>query len=130
MNTFDPKKVSVIADGTYITGFMDGTMVSAEKNEDDGTMHVGAQGDTTFSWSADDTATVTLTLKQNSPSLKHFINLSKNKKVFAFHVMDANTNGLKVGGNECVVLRRPNIEWSAEVSGVEVQIAVADYNIN
>jgi len=129
MNTFDPKKVSAVANGMFLTGFMDGTMITAEKNEDSITPHVGAQGDVTFAHSADESGTITVTLKQDSASLPELIRLANNKTVFPINIVDANTNRFRVGGNNAVILRVPALEWGAEVTGVEISIYVADFNL-
>lgn len=126
--SYDPKKVSLIVDGTFIVGFMDGTFINAAKNADNITPHVGAQGDVTFSENADETGTITATLKQNSSSLPFLRSLSKGKREFAAQVVDGNTNNFKAGGTQCRIVKNPDEEFGAEVAGVEVQIYVADYD--
>lgn len=124
--TYDFKKVSVIVDGQYIVGFMDGTVITCEKNEDNIIPHVGADGEVTFAESADNTGTITLTLKQTSSSLPFLQRLATQKREFAAQVIDANGN-FKAGGTQCRILKTPSREFGSEVSGVEVQIYVADY---
>lgn len=126
---YDPKKVSLIVDGLYITGYMDGSMIAAAKNEDNVIPHIGAQGDVTFTESADNTGTITVNLKQTSSSLPHFINLARDKKEFAAQVVDANGNKFKAGGNRCRVLKTPDVGWESEVTGVEISVYVADYDL-
>ncbi|HDR4393017.1 DUF3277 domain-containing protein [Bacillus cereus] len=128
VDSYDPKKVSVIVDGEFMVGFMDGTFVNCEKNEDNVIPHVGAHGDVTFAESADDTGTITITLKHTSASLPKLRKLSKEKRNFPIQVIDANDSKFKAGGNECRVLKTPSTEFGAEVSGVEVQVYVADYS--
>lgn len=128
VDSYDPKKVSVIVDGLFMVGFMDGTFVNCEKNEDNVIPHVGAHGDVTFAESADNTATITITLKHTSSSLAHLRKLSKEKRNFPVQVIDANDSKFKAGGNECRILKTPTQEFGAEVSGVEVPIYVADYS--
>lgn len=130
VDVFDFKSTSIIVDGKFLTGFMDGTAITAEKNEDNKVPHVGADGNVTFSNSADNTGTITVTLKQSSPSLKQLIALSKEKsRVFAVKVVDSNTNELRTGGNEAVILKTPSVEWGSEISGVEVSFYIADYDV-
>lgn len=130
IDVFDFKNASVIVNGTFLTGFMDGTAIQAEKNEDNKVPHVGADGGVTFSNSADDTGTITVTLKQTSPSLPALIALSKSKTaVFPVSVVDANTNKMRVGGSQAVILKTPAAEWGSEIAGVEVQFYVADYDV-
>lgn len=126
-NTFDPKKVSVIIDGQFIVGFMDGTFVVSEKNEDNVIPHVGAQGDVTYTESADDTGMITITLKQTSSSLPFLQKLATQKRQFAAQVVDANDGKYKSGGTQCRILKTPGREFGSEVAGVEVQIHVSDY---
>lgn len=128
VKTYDPKKVSAIIDGTFIVGFMDGTFVGAEKNEDNITPHIGAQGDVTFSESADDTGTITITIKQNSSSLPFLQGLAKEKRQFAAQIIDANTGNFKAGGTQCRILKTPSREFGSEIAGVEISIYVADYD--
>lgn len=128
MSSYDPKKVSCIVDGQFIVGFMDGTFMTAEKNEDNVTAHVGAQGDVTYSESADDTGTLTITLKQDSSSLPFLQSLSKQKREFAAQFVDGNTNKFQAGGTRCRIIKTPGREYGSEVSGVEVKIHVSDYD--
>lgn len=125
--TYDFKKVSVIVDGSIITGFMDGESIAVEKNEDDVTAHVGAAGDVTFSDTNDNTATITLTLKQTSSSLPVLDALRKSKALFATQIVDSNNNTFRAGGSDCRIVKAPARTWGNEVTGVEVQIYVADY---
>lgn len=124
--TYDFKKVSVIVDGTFIVGFMDGEPIQVEKNEDDITPHVGAGGDVTYAESADQTGTITLTLKQTSASLPFLQQLRKSKKIFPIQIIDSNNGTYRAGGSEARIVKMPSRSWGAEVQGVEVQIHVAD----
>lgn len=130
MNSYDPKKVNVIVDGEFITGFMDGTFITSNKNADFGTPHVGAKGDVSFSESADETGTIVITLKQDSSSLPTLTKLAQSRKIFAAQVIDANTNQYQSGGNQCRILTSPGREFAAEISGVEISIYVGDYKQN
>lgn len=125
--SYDPKKVSVIVDGTYLVGFMDGTFVKAEKNEDNVKVHVGADGEVTYTDVPDNTGTITVTLKQNSSSLAKITSLAKAKKTFAAQVIDQNDGNFKAGGSECRVIKTPAREFGDDVAGVEVAIHVSDY---
>lgn len=127
-NSYDPKKVSVIVDGQFIVGFMDGTFVNTEKNEDNIIPHIGAQGDVTYTESADNTGLITLTLKQNSSSLPFLRSLATQKRNFSVQVIDANDGNFKAGGTQCRIQKTPSQEFGAEISGVEVPIYVADYS--
>jgi hypothetical protein len=128
--TYDFKKVSTIVDGLIISGWMDGEVISVEKNEDDITPHVGADGGVTYAESADQTGTITLTLKQTSSSLPYLQDLRKSKKIFSIQILDVNTNAYKTGGTEARIVRMPARSYGNEVQGVEVQIHVANLKEN
>jgi hypothetical protein len=123
--TYDFKRVSTIVDGVIITGWMDGEVISVEKNEDDVIPHVGAGGDVTYGESADLTGTITLTLKQTSSSLPHLQDLRKSKRLFPIQIVDVNSRAYKTGGTEARILKMPSRTYGSEVQGVEVQIHVA-----
>lgn len=123
---FDFKKVSTVVDGVIITGWMDGEVISVEKNEDDITPHVGADGEVTYAESADQTGVITLTLKQTSSSLPYLQQLRKSKKIFPIQILDVNSRAYKTGGTEARIVRMPSRSYGNEVQGVEVQIHVAN----
>lgn len=128
--TYDPKKVSVIIDGHIITGYMDGTFVNCAKNADNIVPHIGADGDVTYTENADNTGTITVTIKQNSASMSKVIELANSKREFPARVIDSNAGGaIRAGGTQCRILKTPDIGRAAEISGVEVQIYVADYSV-
>lgn len=125
--TYDFKKVSVIVDGVIITGYMDGESITTEKNEDDVTTHVGAQGDVTFSESNDETGTITLNIKQTSSSAPILKTLRDGKKIFPVQIVDVNSNVVRAGGTQCRFVKPPARTWGNEVTGLEYSIYVADY---
>ncbi|MFD1206637.1 phage structural protein [Sporosarcina contaminans] len=125
--TYDFKKVSVVVDGVIITGFMDGESIQTEKNEDDVNVHVGADGGVTFSETNDDTGTITLTIKQTSPSDPYLRQLRASKRIFPVQIIDSNSNTFRAGGSECRIVKSPSRSYGNEVSGLEWQIAVADF---
>ena len=50
---FDPEKISLIVAGAKVTGYADGSKVSAEHNKDAVTPTTGIQGDTVYALNAD-----------------------------------------------------------------------------
>lgn len=128
-SVYDFKKTSCIVNGHYVTGWMDGTVITVAKNADNVIPHVGAGGEVSFSESNDPTGTITLTVKQNSPSLPVLMNLANGKKEFPTSVVDTNTNNVKAGGNSCRILKTADVSYGTEVAGVEFQIYVADYTL-
>ena len=64
---YDPRKNSISWLGADITGVADGTYITITPNADLATYTVGAQGDSACSINPDLSATVEITLLQNSP---------------------------------------------------------------
>jgi|GEM_PF-404983 len=126
---YDPRDVAVVVDGHTVVGFADGTFVEAEKNEDEVTMDVGAQGDVTFVDAADNTGTITLTLKHNSPSIAKFMELRKSKEPFSIRITDRNFQGdVSVGGSQARIQKAPAFSRGDNVEDVEIVILVADWD--
>jgi hypothetical protein len=66
--TYDPKNVSVILGGKTISGFADGTFITAERNAQAFNLKVGASGEGARAKSNDKSGKVTITLLQTSSS--------------------------------------------------------------
>lgn len=128
-NNYSLKLVSLIVAGHHVTGFMDGTVVTATKNADSLIPHIGGDGLVTMSESADETGTITVTLKRTSPSLQKLLTLANSKKKFAVSLDDKNTPKVKAGGSEAYILKVPDLSAATEVTGVEFSIYVCDYKL-
>ncbi|NLU42208.1 MAG: DUF3277 domain-containing protein [Firmicutes bacterium] len=126
---YDPRDVAVVIDGHTVVGFADGTFIEAEKNEDDVSADVGAQGDVTFVFSADNTGTITMTLKHNSPSLTKVMELRNKREPFSIRITDRNFEGdVSVGGSQAMIQKAPPFSRGDSVEDVEVAILVADWD--
>jgi len=68
VQTYDPHKVIITFGGIPLTGYADGTFISAKPSADRFTRKVGADGEVGRARGADRTHEVTLTLLQVSPS--------------------------------------------------------------
>lgn len=68
LKKYDPSQVTVIFAGIPISGFAEGTFVSAERNEDSFSLYVGADGEVTRAKSNNKSGRVTFTLAQSSLS--------------------------------------------------------------
>ena len=84
VKTYDPSNVQVIMGGVPMSGFADGTFISIAFDEDQYTKTVGADGEVSRSKSNNNTATVSLTLKQTS---------SSNDALSALYQADRLSNG-------------------------------------
>lgn len=128
MQTYDPQDVSVVVDGTILTGFAEGTFIRGEKASDTFTKHVGALGEVDRSRNADPSGTLTITLKQTSPSNGLLNRLAKSKSTFNARVIDRNSRNLQAGGNTCWIQKAPAFDRSDAITNREWIIVVADYD--
>ena len=64
---YDPAEVDIIIDKTSVSGYADGTFVKVERNADQVTLSVGADGESTAALSQNRSGRITLTLQQSSP---------------------------------------------------------------
>jgi len=130
INVYDSLDITVIADGVITTGLGDSDAVTIGQNEESFSKQVGIQGDVTFSETNDKTGFATVTLKATSPAVQQYEELSRRKgetALFAFQVIDANTNGLTSGGTKCRVKKSAEKSYSNEEGTREYEIEIADY---
>ncbi len=83
VRTYDPKQVVITIGGVPMSGFSDGTFLEVDRNEPTWTMVVGADGLVTRGKTNNLSGTLTLTLKQSSPS---------NDVLSGFMALDEATN--------------------------------------
>lgn len=131
---YDPRQVAVIVNGREIVGFAEGTFITAERStERYGEPDVGAKGEVTWVRSADDTGTITLTLKHNSASNGFLTELFREQDEegaeLTVSVVDRNFEGdVSVGGSDAKIANLPAFSRGAEVEDVEWVIRVADFD--
>ena len=127
-NDYDPTEVFVIVDGHIVTGFAEGSMISAERLEDKVELDTGAQGEQTFVINANDGGEMTITLKHNSPSLEKLKSLYNQGAKFPVNVEDQNFDGdVGAGGSEAMISNPGAFERSDDVSDKEINLLIADY---
>ncbi len=120
---YNPKKIALYFDGVRITGFMDGTFVLAEMDEDAFEGHVGSDGLVTRTQNLNEMGTVTATLSQASPSndllsLKHLTDKATGIGYGA--IMGKDINGTEVfSAAQAWIKKAPNSEFADAVSGRE-----------
>lgn len=65
---YNPRDVILVAGGTQFTDFMPGTMIAISKTEDLILPQTGVRGETALAVNLNNTGTMTISLKQTSPS--------------------------------------------------------------
>ncbi len=127
MGNYDANKCTFVVDGRFITGFEDGTMISAEKDEESFSVKASAQGEPIVSETNNPFGTITATLSQTSPSYPYLQAKAKSKEAFPVWV---NYNGEpkeKAGGTKARIKKTPGKEFGDEAGSREFEFQVFDY---
>jgi len=97
--TYDPASVTVAIGGAIMSGYTDGTFVELSRNSPTWSQTVGADGLVTRGKTNDRSATLTLTLKQSSPSndvLSGFLVLDELSNSGVFPVLIKDLSGTSI----------------------------------
>ena len=120
VRTYDPKNVIVTIGGVPMSGFSDGTFLEIDRNEPTWNVVVGADGLVTRGKTNNFSGTLTLTLKQSSPSNDVLSGLmaideATNRGVFPILVKDLSGNSIYFGGR-CWVTQYANSTFGKDIS--------------
>lgn len=123
MNEYGSKSVSVVVNGTPITGFMDGEFITVTPSVDPAALHVGADGAATKVINADESGTIVLRLKQTSLSNAVLSALRATKATFVVIVKD--TKGTSIhSGAKAFISGATAVSYGQEITGREWTISV------
>ena len=117
-NTYSPELMTVAFNGINITGFMDGTFIEIERNEDGFTTHVGATGDVTRTRNLNRSGKVTLTLTQASPVNDLLAAMHLQDEIFglsygSLQIKDLSGN-MTARAHQAWIMKTPKIERAKE----------------
>ena len=118
MRTYDSQNTNVIVDGVILTGFSEGSFVTAERLEDNFTEYVGAQGEVSISESNNKTGEITVTLESTSPSVPYLVKLANKKgeaAIVPISIVDLNTNSIQVSAGRARIRKLPTYETGPEI---------------
>lgn len=124
---YNAKDCVITVDGVYITGLGE-DMVTGEKDEDNASAVVGAQGDVVINETNNDLGTITLTVQGTCPQKAHLMRLAKTKALFPIWVNNKSI-GEKFGGTKAFIKKYPALEHGAELADREFEIQVCDYTV-
>lgn len=127
VRAYDPKDCVVMVGGVYITGLGE-DMVSCEKDEDNFSTAVGAQGDVVVNRSNNQLGTITVTVQGTSPQKDYLMGLAKTGEMFDIWVINKSIRE-KVGGSKAMMKKPPALEQGAELADREFEIQVFDYTV-
>ncbi|MDQ0876764.1 hypothetical protein QFZ77_005423 [Paenibacillus sp. V4I3] len=123
--TYDPKSVSVIVDGTYLTGFSE-DIVEVEKDEDNYEVKVGAQGDTARAKINNQLGTIKVTLQHTSPQIPYMDGLANSGKLVPVTVINAGTTRETSSATEAYVSKPAARKYGNAVEDREYEIKCMD----
>ena len=127
MTVYNAKDCVVTVKGVYITGLGE-DMVTGEKDEDNSSVTVGAQGDVVVNQINNDLGTIKLTVQGSSPQKNFLLALCNTKEIFDVWVNNKSI-GEKFGGTKAIMKKTPSLEQGAELSDREFEITVMDYQV-
>ena len=126
---YDPKKVTVVADGRAITGYAPDGIITLTHNEDMATPAVGAQGDIAVSENANNSGNAAIPLMSTSASLAYFRQICAQRTPFRLSVSDANDDdAIHVNEEKCRVLKMPDTPRGKEQTPVTVNVFIPSLN--
>lgn len=127
ITSYDAKDCTVLVDNVFITGLGE-DMISGEKDEDNVSPVVGAQGDIVANKKNNSLGTITLTVQGTSPQRKHLDSLANSGKIFPIWVANKSLDE-KMGGTQAMMKKPASREYGAELADREYEIQVFDYTV-
>ncbi|WP_214797680.1 DUF3277 domain-containing protein [Exiguobacterium sp. s5] len=127
--TYDAALVTLVVNGRFITGFAEGSMVEAEKDEDNFETKVSAQGDVGIAKRNNTLGTITVILMQGSPDVLYLNALANSGQMVPVWAQSNGENAEKVGGTQAMVKKPADVEFSDEISEREFEFQVFDYTV-
>lgn len=124
--TYNVDNIVFSADGHRVRGYGEDTVISVEYNSDKSMLKTGAMGDYVWSISNDKSATITLTLLQNSISLSFLEDLANREEPFPVTLVDMNDDIIK-SAPHAMIEQIGNYERGAEAGEVDVVISAGKF---
>lgn len=128
ITSYNAKDCVITVDDVYITGLGE-DMVSGEKDEDNVSAVVGAQGDVVVNEINNDLGTITITVQGTSPQKGFLLGLAKSKAIVPIWVNNKSI-GEKMGGTKAMVKKTPALEQGAELADREFEFQVFDFTVD
>lgn len=111
--------VTIVFAGRPLTAKADGDFVSIEPGSESATKYVGAGGDVAFAFNADRTATVTVTVMQNSPDNVFLSACEAARLIAPIEVKDLSTGQTLLRSAVATVMTRPTLARGKEIGTQE-----------
>ena len=131
--TYDPQKVIVTFKGSRLTGFMDGTFLSAERSGDSFAIAVGTDGEVARASLADKSGEVKLTLMQTSQGndiLSAALAADELTKLGTGTLMVKDSSGRTLLQSKDAWVKKPaTVEFGKEIGGREWTLVCGNLEI-
>lgn len=129
LGTYDPEKVSVIFNNRQLRMFGDDIFKLA-RSGDNVSLKVGVQGDGTYVENADKSATLTITLQQQSPDLRYLENCTERRVKGSLALNDANDEGRNIFALNCRVQKLPDRGRGKDATDVSFVFIIPRLELN
>ncbi|MEK4085608.1 DUF3277 domain-containing protein [Psychrobacillus sp. FSL K6-4615] len=129
IGTYDARKVVTTVGGMFITGYGDGTMVKASKDNDNFEASSSAQGDAVVSINGDGMGTIEITLNQTSPSISLLDGFANARTLIPVWVNSNNEIKEVVGGTKAMVTKPSDKEFGKSATSRVYTLKVFDYTV-
>lgn len=129
LGTYDPEKVSVIFNNRQLRMFGDDIFKLA-RSGDNVSLKVGVQGDGTYVENADKSATLTITLQQQSPDLRYLENCTERRIKGSLALNDANDDGRNIFALNCRVQKLPDRGRGKDAADVSFVFIIPRLELN
>jgi len=127
---YNASNIKVIVNGTFLTGFRDGDIYAYEEGADRFTRYEGADGSIDYTERAGNPCTLTIGLKNNSPSNKILDALYQGREELDVTIKDSNENGKTISATNAVIMRRPDESKSKEIGESEWIFDCPDHSVS
>lgn len=129
---YDPSQVTFSFKGIEVSGFMDGTFIECERNEDGFSTLVGAGGDVTRVRNLNRTGRITLTLMAQAPSNDALMTEAYEDEQFGLNygpILIKDNNGTMLcRAAQAWIVKIPKIERGKEAGPAEWVFEAAELN--
>ncbi len=131
VKSYDPLEDILVYGGRTITGFADGTFITASKLERKWETHVGAHGEVTRSRNRHPVGQITFTLHRSSPDIDYLIGKMNSNDIDVCNVVSRNTKQITAGGSQAWIAEFPEFQSTSgdDVPEFEFVVEVADFEM-
>lgn len=122
--TYDPLLGNLNTSLGTVTGHAENEKIAFEYNDDRNFPHVNVDGEVDRAQNADLSGILTVHLKATSPWVKIFHRQAQSNDKFNVSWEDFNENAVTLSGNDCWIVKAPDLSRGKEIEDLEVQVFI------